>query len=69
MNSRLETRNTGLTLARCLLPLRIGWGEGLRVRCFFLFPTLLLTSVLCLPPSVHAATFTTNAVISETNLA
>ena len=38
------------------------------MRCFLLFPALLLTSVLCLLPPVHAATFTTSAVISETNL-
>ena len=99
MNSNFETRNANRNFhhertqgTQKLLPLRprplrIGWGEGLRVRCDpfsasdgekvakgrMRCPALsllaLLTSVLCLLPSVHAATFTTGFTITETNFA
>ena len=56
MNSRLETQNAGLALARCLFPLL---GEMARVRASIVLVLFLLT------PSARAATFTTNALITE----
>ena len=64
MNSTLETRNPELISGRertqrtqSLLPLRIGWGEGSRVRCVFHFA--LLVSALFLLHSAFSASAAT----------
>ena len=76
MNSKIEIRNANRNPgcekaqeAQSPFPLRIRWGEGLRVRCPALSLLALLLSVLCPLPSVHAATFTTGFTITETNFA
>jgi hypothetical protein len=73
---KTETRNAMKTIfhpqssiiaaALADLPLRIGWGEGSRVRCF---PLVVILILLILSSSAPAATvvFTTNVTLTESD--